>query len=444
MLTNDEVIDLLNGVTVRSYKSATNKEPMKLSVNQANALGSTSRNLLRIVKTAIQAIADKMFVDRIVSETNAQTIEDWLAANRFETLQRDLYKLVVRDGLAYVQVKYENGIPALALIESYDGRTGAASYYDPATKKEAFVINVWYAGSTRNVDIYYSDRIEKYTFDDDDGKWKPRKDTPDEVFPIDWTDNNNAPLGIALIRFDITESDIVEAVQLQSDINEAILDMLATSRTMGWPQRVLKNASQETYLLNQYEQPIYNSIDRSYPIPRKIELTPGSILMLQGADSDLEQLEQVAPSTTVLETLRSLLSQVTTVPQYVFNGGEYPSGVALLNAEMRLNHKVESHQGHLTPSYESMIAMMIKISNTFAATRYDNGVVSVVWTSPEVWTVDLQMEMQQSKADYVMKLRTAGVLSIESAVRELHTDWNETEIQTEVARIKAENTIAGI
>jgi len=443
MLNNDEIVELLNGLPVRSYKYATSKEPMKLSTNQANALGIKSRNVLRIVKTAIQAIADKLFIDRVTSETSdVQPVEDWLATNRFETLQRDLYKIVVRDGLAYIQVKYEDR-PTLALIESYDGRTGAASYYDPATKKELFVVNVWYAGTTRNVDIYYPDRIEKYTYDTHDGLWKPRKDVPNEVLPIDWTDNNNTPLGIALVRFDISESDIVEAVQLQNDINEAILDMLATSRTMGWPQRVLKNASQETYLLNQYEQPLYDSIDRSYPIPRKIELTPGSILMLQGTNSDLEQLPQAEPNTTVLETLRSLLSQVTTVPQYVFNGGEYPSGVALLNAEMRLNHKVESHQGHLTPAYESMFDLMVRVNNTFAATSFDIN-ASVVWTSPEVYTLDLQMELAQSKADYVMKLKTAGVISTEQAVRELHEDWDETQIQNEVARIQAENTIAGI
>lgn len=441
MLNNEELIALLNTLPVRSYKYATSKEPMKLSANQADALGIKSRNILRIVKTAIQAIADKMFIDRITTDTgDVVVLDDWLSANRFETLQRDLYKLVVRDGVAYVQVKYED-VPSLALIESYDGRTGAASYYDPATKQELFVINVWYS-DTRNADIYYPDRIEKYTYDSDSGEWKVRKDYKNETSPIDWTDTNNEPLGIALVRFDISESDIVEAVQIQNDINEAILDMLAASRTMGWPQRVLKNASQETYLLNQYEQPIYNSFDRSYPIPRKIELTPGSILMLQGNDSDLQQLPQAEPSTTVLETLRSLLSQVTTVPNHYFTG-DWPSGFAMVNSEMRLNHKVESHQGHLTPSFESMFALMVNVSNTFAATRFETD-ATVVWASPEVYSADLQMEMQQNKADYVMKLRNAGVMSIESAVRELHQDWDETQIQAEVARIKAENTIAGI
>jgi hypothetical protein len=443
MFSNEEMVSVINSLTIRSYKAAVSKEPMRLSVHQAEALGTKNRNVLRFVKTAIAAIADKLFINSIATEdapTN-DVMQQWLTKNRIETMQRELYKLIVRDGIAYVLVKYENDSPALSIVESYDGKTGAVSIYDAQTKQEIAVINSWYAGATRNVDVYYDNRIEKYTYDNDTGMWITRKDTTDEEWPIDWTDNNNEPLGIALVRFDISESDIVEAVQLQSDMNEAVLDLLATSRTMGWPQRVLKNASQETYLLNQYSQPLLD-YGTSYPIPRKIELTPGSILMLQGTDSDLNQLEPATPNTTVLDTLRSLFSQVTTVPQYILNGNEFPSGVALLNAEMRLNHKVESHQGYLTPSFESMLTMMVKVNNVFGDTAYAiDAVWTIVWASPEVYTEDLKLEMQAARVDTVVKLKMAGVISIEEAVRTLHPEWNETEIQNEVSKINGDNTL---
>jgi hypothetical protein len=443
MLNNEQIIELVNGLPIRSYKHAVTKEPMKLSKHQADALGSKNRNILRVVKTAIQAIADKLFIDRITSDSDAVTVvvEQWFTKNRGEVLQRDLYKLVVRDGLAYVQVKYEGDTPTLSIIESYDGRTGAVSLYDPQTKKEVAVLNLWYAGNTRNLDIYYDSSIEKYEFDNDNGVWSIRRDLPNEQWPIDWTDTNGNPLGIALVRFDIGESDIVEAVQLQSDINDVVLDLLATSKTMGWPQRVLKNASQETFLMNEYNQPLIDSFGTNYPIPRKIELTPGSILMLNGADSSLEQLPQATVDTQVLDVLRSLMSDATTVPQYVFTGGDFPSGVALLNAETRLNHKCEAHASHLTPSFESMFSLMLRLSNTFGNTAYDTAVVvTVLFTSPEVWTVDLQMELQRERSNNAALLKNSGILSVEDALRMVFTDKNDDEIAAMVARVNAENT----
>lgn len=449
MLRHEDIIDLVDALPVRSYKTATSQEPLKLNKHQADALGTGSRNIIRVVKAAIQAIADKLFIERIsAADTTVQeAIEEWYADTRMDVIQRDLYKLVVRDGIAYVQAKYENNTPTVAIIESYDGRTGAVSGYDPQTKKELFVVNVWYAGSTRNIDIYYPERIEKYTYDTDDSRWKPRTDYEGEQWPIDWTDTAGNPLGIALVRFDINESDIVEAVQLQRDINDALVDLLATSRTMGWPQRVLKNASQETYLLNQYAQPLVttDAFGTSYPIPRKIELTPGSILMLQGTESDLSQLAPATADTAVLDTLLALLSDTTTVPRYVFTGGEWPSGVALLNAEMRLNHKVESHQGHLTPAYEALFNLMLRISNTFGSTSFDvDALVTVVWASPQVYTEDLKMEMEQNRVDNAVKLRTAGILSNEDALRYMFSDKSEEEIQQMVARTNAESALPNL
>ncbi len=444
MFSHEEMVSVINSLPIRSHKAATSKEPMRLSEHQAQALGNKNRNVLRFVKTAIAAIADKLFINSVSTPDDTSTndaMQQWLSKNRFETMQRELYKLIVRDGIAYILVKYDNDMPSLSIVESYDGKVGAASIYDSQTKQEIAVINSWYVGTARNIDVYYDDRIEKYTYDVDTGRYITRKDTEDEESPIDWTDTNNEPLGIALIRFDISESDIIEAVQLQADMNEAVLDLLAGSRTMGWPQRVLKNASQETYLLNQYSQPLLD-YGTTYPIPRKLELTPGSILMLQGKDSDLEQLESAKPDTTVLDTLRSLFSQVTTVPQYILNGNDFPSGVALLNAEMRLNHKVESHQGYLTPAFESMLTMMVKVNNVFGDTAYTIDVIwTIEWSSPEVYTEDLKLEMQAARVDNVVKLKMAGVISVETAVRTLHSDWDESQIQSEVAKINGDNTL---
>lgn len=436
MLDNDKILDLLPTLPVRSNKSATSKAKMPLTDQQASALGEKKRNLLRFVKIAISAISDKLEVQSIaltdVQSNNA--VNQW-KKDTFNRIEKDVYKAAVRDGITYVLVAHNNDTPVLTQVDSFDGINGAVTVTNPINNAALYTVNLWYAGKQRNLDIYYPDRIEKYFYDTDVGEWKQRKDTPNEAWPIAWVDNTGNPLGIALVAFDITESDITEAVQLQSDMNEALLDLLATSRNQGWPQRVLKNASKETYLLNQYEQPLFSD-SAGYPIPRKIELTPGSILMLQSDNSDLTQLPSAEVNTALLDKLESLMSQTTTVPTFYFTGGDFPSGVALIQAESRLNHKAESHAAYLTPSVVQMVTLMLRLSNTFANTAYPlNSEIEVTWFTPQVETDDLRMEKDKTQTLTITQQVSAGVRSIESAVRILNPTWDESQIQSEVARL---------
>lgn len=441
MIDNDMMVDLLAALPVKSYKSAVSKSQMKLTTEQSNALGEKKRNLVRFVKIAINAISDKLEVQSvIVDDTQSDTtVNQWLIANRFDNVERDIYKAIVRDGRTFVLVAYDGNKPILTQVDAYDGNTGAVTISNAINNSPLYTLNIWNQGTQRNIDVYYPDRIEKYFYDIDGSEWKKRSDYDGEPWPIDWTDKSNKPLGIALVEFDIGESDIVEAVQLQHDMNEALLDMLSTSRTMGWPQRVLKNASKETYLLNQYEQPLMLDM-AGYPIPRKIELTPGSILMLQGADSDLVQLPAAEINTAVLDKLEALMTQVTTVPNHYFGGSDFPSGVALIQAESRLSHKVESHQGFITPSLETMITMMLKLSNTFANTGYVEDVqIEIIWYPPQVETEDLRMEKEKNRVTNATLLVNSGILAVEDALRYIFPDKDEKEIQAMAARSNAGN-----
>ncbi len=446
MLRTEDMVMILSNALIRSNKNAVSKAPMQIATEQAAALGMTKRNLLRFVKIAIQAISDKLEVQSITLKDtqSTDTVKQWLYTdNHFNKLEKSIYKAVVRDGITYVLVAYKDNSPVLTQVDSFDGDCGVFTVKNTVTNTPEYRVNVWYAGKEQYVDVYYPDRIEKYYYDSDDGQWKSRKDTPNESFPIPWVALNGEPLGIALVAFDIDESDITESVQLQADMNEVYLDMLATSRTMGWPQRVLKNASQETYLLNQYQQPLIFGTSGS-PIPREIKLTPGSILMLQGNESDLTQLSAADVNTTAIDKIEQLISQMTTVPNHYF-GGEWPSGVALVNAETRLNHKVESHQAYLTPSMQQTISLMISVSNTYGNTSLDSTVfIDILWYSPVVETTDLRLEIEKAKVDNATAMFNAGYLSVEDALRYSFPDKTDEEIAAMVARTQEGNQIVGL
>lgn len=161
--------------------------------------------------------------------------------------------------------------------------------------------------------------------------------------------------------------------------------------------------------------------------------------MLQGADSDLVQLDSAQVSTTAVDKIEHLISSFTTVPVFYFTGSDWPSGVALVQAETRLNAKVESHQTYITPAFEQMLGLMLRLSNTYGSTAYTATTIPMVtWYTPMVETDDLRMAKQESLTKNLVLQVGAGLRSIESAVRLLNPEWNEAEVQAEVAKLQVD------
>jgi hypothetical protein len=158
-------------------------------------------------------------------------------------------------------------------------------------------------------------------------------------------------------------------------------------------------------------------------------------------DTELGQLDSATPDRTVFDMLLHVLMIVTKVPTFYFTG-DWPSGVALLNGEMRLNHLVEDHQSMLSPALIQTIQTMIRLSNTYAGTTYDfNASIDIQWYEPQILTADLQMELDKNQTVLITTQVAQGVRSIESAVRLLNPQWTESEIQAEVSRIKTDSII---
>lgn len=450
MLNNDQIRALFDSLPTESYKYAVSERPVVLGSDIAAALGQIQvqtpgggqqmrRKLLRILNAIIDAIAGKLFVESITTDivnTDLQSVVDqWLTKNRWDTLQRKLFRAIVRDGEAFILTSFVDGAPVYNIREAFDGRCGAAYIYGN-NEKVLCAINTWYQGNDRYLDVYYADRIEKY-INQAAGNWQPRTDYADEQWPVDWTDNANAPLGLALTKFDIGDSDIEDAVQIQDDINQVLLDLLATSKTMGFPQRYVIGTSNPEYLLDQYGNPLFDVFQK--PIRRNLTASPGSILVLQGKDTQFGQLPQASVDTSVLDKLLHLITVVTTVPTFYFTGGDFPSGVALVQAESRLNSKVEEHQSELTSPLEELLRLSLRLSNTYANTAYDTATDIVIkWFPPQVETEDLRIQKRESLAKAITLLMGAGAMSTETAVRALHPNFDETQIQNEVAKIHAQ------
>lgn len=433
MLTNEKIKKLIDNIPNESYRKYLSNKPITLSAEMAAALGTQKRQTIKVLATVIDTIASKLFIDSIrTNDTVLDTqLTEWL--QQWDLLEREITRAVIRDGKTYILTAYNNNSPTVYHIDTFNGRDGAFVFHSNGIP--SYGVNTWYDNDVRYLDIYYPERIEKYI--QIDNEWRSLLDEP-----IQWIDNQNNPLGIALLEFCIGESDLANgAVQLQDDINFALIDLLATSRTMGWPQRYIKGSSSLKYISNQYGQAFTTSA--GMPIPRTITLTPGS-LQLIGKDEELGQLDSADPNATVFDKLLHALYIATTVPSYYLTG-DWPSGFAIIATEQRLNHKVESHAGSLTPAVKQMVEMLVKLSNIFGNTAFNADViVDVEWHSPEVLTEDLKLQIRAADATYVDTIRRSGTMSIETAVRTLHPDWTEDQIQKEVTSIHTETSIAGI
>lgn len=439
-MDSKQIVDLLNSLPNTSYKYALSQKPVTLTKEMANALGRDKRQLLRTLSSVVDTIADKLEIKalNIIDIPLKEQLDAWLSASQWELVESDLWHYAVRDGKSFALISFENNAPVVNAVESYDGKCGALIIYERTNNKiPAFAINTWYVDIKRYLDVYYPDRIEKYVYNGDE--WLQRTDAIDEAWPIDFTDNNNVPLGIPLIEFCIGESDIADgAVQIQTDINEALIDQMAISRTMGFPQRYVKGRVNPEYLVSGMGGVMFDALGQ--PLRKQVRTAPGIIAIIDGTDTEFGQLPSTTPDRTLFDILLDLMAQVTSVPtHYLRESQNPPSGVALLQLDSKLNHKVESHQMRLTPPLQQMLQFMVKLFNTYNKSLKTFAIdfaVDIEWYSPEILTIDLQLDIKTKTTAAMVAQVNAGIRSLESAVRTLNPDWDDQQIADEVRRIQ--------
>ena len=413
------------GAAYTELREAANGKLVTLPEGMASVLGSRRRKSVPVLGVAIEAISNKVFTKAISAETATVTklLQGWLTANRWLRLERALYRAVSRDGHAFLLVTWEGGLPKLTVGEAYDSVEGAALV-------EGVGVNVYKLGKHFCADFYYPERVEKYIQKDGENEWLHRQDAPDEPWPLDWTDLDGNPLGVALVRVGDGDSDIAAALQVQRDLNEGLLDLTAVSRTQGWPQRYTAGDEGGDFLTNANGQPLRTIT--GVPIKREVKLEPGSVMQLKGQHAKLDQLAPAKTDRTLVDVHLELISLLTTVPTHYFNG-QWPSGVALLQAESRLNARVEDHQGVITEAIVAAARLMLRLARTFGGVALDTEqAIAVEWHPPQVETEDLVRERETA----TVNLYKEGLLSLRQAIVRLHPDWTEEQLDAEEAALK--------
>ena len=431
------------GVRYKTLRCATEPTTVTLRTQIADLLGYRERSLVRVLPVVIEAICNKLYIQSITAQDTI--LNDWLTANDWDRLQREIYDTVSRDGYAYALINWIDTNPVFTVLHAFDGTSGVWAKVDKLSKAITFAANIWKYNDTWYMDVYYSDRVEKYHKQKD--LWKARIDTDDisedgiEVWPISLLDNQGLPLGVPIIAFGCGDSDVEDAVQTQHDINEAIIDMLAVSRNQGWPQRYIKTDDATPDVV---KNPFGGVATDQFGLPlknAKFKAEPGSILKING---EIGQLDSIPVDTNTIDKLLEVISLITSVPHYYFRGN-FPSGIALIQAETRLNAKVEDRQEELSTAIILLLRYALKLSNVYESTAYNTEQdIVIVWYPPQVETEDLRIDKQKNTYSLATTAYTLGIMSLEQAVRSIHPDWEEKDIQLEVAKIQTEKQLLSL
>lgn len=439
MLNENDLDNIVINLPSRSYRYATVRKEVELTPDLKATLGNNKRQAIRIVNIALDVLANKLFVEKIITEdTYAELIRRWLNTNQWETKESDIYRLISRDGAIYLGVTWNDaGYPELGIREAYDGINGAANIVDSLTGKTMYAVNINVVNTVTYLDAYYSDRVERYQRIDN--KW-----SIDDT--VEWVDNDKQPLGIGLIRIGTGVSDIADAIQTQTDYNNARIDQIAISRTQGFSREFITTDKPLTDITNQFGQPLINAWGNK--VQRTLDRVPGSMLLLpEGAN--YSQLDASELDTSLMTQFIEELSLLTAIPAYyLFPSGEAPSGRSLIIQEGRLNAKVEKRSVEITPQLIQVFRLMIKLSNTYANTNLDATLpIDITFSSPEIYTKDLIATEQKDRASVVSMLRQANVISVEDALRYMSTGnlpADDKQIREMVNRVNAENSLLEI
>jgi hypothetical protein len=302
----------------------------------------------------------------------------WWDDNRMESKQDDLYEAACRDGEAFLIVDWDavNGNPRWTLNFKYDGTQGVKLHRDPVTNDPLFASKRWQtfdpttpdATGKQRMTLYFPDRVEKYELANSGkgitGKlgdielqsgWAKYQE-PGEPWPIPWMDEDDKPLGLAVIPFlNPGGSEIEDAIPLQDMLNKSEIDLIAASDMSGF--RIL------------YASGLDAQLDPDTNQEKPIRVSPAHLIRLTNPNARIGAVEAggIESEITASKYWTESIAGITRTPQYLFQafGAQIPSGDSLKMQEVGLIAKVGRKHGVFGNSWEDVVTLSAKLYNKF-------------------------------------------------------------------------------
>lgn len=326
-------------------------------------------------------------------EGEIEAVKGWLAnvwlTNRLPRLQYEVHYAQLRDGQSVVSMGYRNGRVHLWREPWWDGESGVFIAYDDGGDY-AFAVKEWdqrdRSGTiTRRRTIYEPGEMTRW---EQDGKgWKAyQRENEPAVVPMIRT--GGEPMSIPMVHFPngatITDgsygqSDVPAMLALQDDLNATQLDVSAAA------------------LMTAFQRLFVSGMDD----PKKLALKPGSVFGISNTDARLQVVQSgdLSQLMAAHHFKRESMSISSRTPVHTLTG-DWPSGAALLRAEMPLIDKVEALGDVDGPQWTMVQHRAMEQANAFGIMSLNENVpVTSVFAPAERIDELTELEIKQARAD---------------------------------------------
>ncbi|MGB1284899.1 MAG: phage portal protein [Aggregatilineales bacterium] len=342
----------------------------------------------------IQTMADRLVVDDVIPEMeNAgddTSAKEWLSDlkrdNEFDGLQIDVHESILVDAGTFVFARYDEDDKQVyfehELAYSSETETGVIAVYDRRLRHLEAVVKVWDEYEQKRVNIYYPDRVEKYIGSADGGglspddsgdekepRWKAyADDSTDENGRVDWTGQDNNPIGIPCVHFrnrgrgysDTGQSELQDAIGLQDILNRTEASMMATSELHGFPVRWVKGFAFPQALSPGVVVEIAPSFTKELA-----NMTEFSAKVLSSVDLGSLNQADIVPFIAQIQFVASQIAAITNTPMPGMMGGDNASGESLKQREVGLLAKCRRFQVKTGNGWEQLFKIAVRLEEAF-------------------------------------------------------------------------------
>ncbi len=375
---------------------------------------------LNFCPIVVDALAEKLKVARFECEGQTDVFTVWCKANRLDALQAVVHLAAIRDGDTYVLVEWDNdaSLPRFTHESAYDGAHGMHVVYSDERRTEPMVaIKRWTVTSgaevkTRRVNLYYPDRIEKYTDAGTGHDWLPYEED-DQPWPIPW------PFGIPVIHFrnkdqgySYGESELEDVIPVQNGLNKTFIDLLSAADTTG-----------------------FRNFWMTGDDPSDIKTAPGSWFYSTRPEAKIGALDpaDISGLIALKDSVAADIAKMTRTPLSFFQlTGQVAAQGTLKEQRAGLIAKARDRQAVFGNAWEDVLVLARRLHNAYGTGRLDESQpVDTVWQDDE-------KPEPRELAEVVELLNRAAAASTKTKVQLLHPDWDDAKVEEEVQAIRDE------
>lgn len=367
-----EALATQGAYSVRMWKYYKGKHPLKYSAERLNEVfGRTNVDFVQnwcsvVVNTTYDRLVFKGF-DSEDKGRNAR-LDEVYRKTKMKLISNKVHKDVLITGNGYIMFDLVDG----EAVPYYNKSDTVVVIYDDADPSEKYMaVKHWVEDGINRMNLYYSDRIEKYIARGEVSSYNS--------YILDVTETNPFKR-IPVVHFSL-DGELTNVLPIQDAINKTFSDLMVTGEFAAFPQRwMITNANLS-----------------------KLKMSPQSFLQIpKGApDEEGTQIGSFEPADLgqyleTIDKLANFIAVISNTPKHYFaNTGSAISGEALQVMEAPLVKKVSQDAEWLTEGW-------LEVASYYEDTED----VSAIWGSFETEQASVTAKAMREYIDMGVPLVT--------------------------------------